>query len=313
MDTISDFDLNDLTTFVRVVDTGSFSAAASQLGLTKSAVSKQVSRLEQALRARLLNRSTRQMSLTEVGQAVYQHGCRVVEQASAIRNEVAGMQTSPSGLLRVSTSFAFGNMHLNALLPEFMERYPDVQIMLHLNDRYVDLVEEGYDLLIRLTDKLNHMTVVARSLAELRFVLVASPQYLKKHGMPLSLDSLASHRCLTNSNSTTSNAWLFECDKKIHTAKINSVLAINSSESLRVAMLSGVGIALLPTFAVGQDIKAGRATALLPSYTPLSVFGTQIYAVYLKNRFLAPKVRVFIDYLIEKIGDPPYWDFSGCD
>jgi DNA-binding transcriptional LysR family regulator len=309
MDTMTRFDLNGLATFVKVVECGSFSAAARQLGQTKSAISKQVTSLENSLRVRLLNRSTRQLSLTEVGQVVYQHGCRIADSALAIRMDAAGMQSKPSGLLRVSTSFAFGNMHLNAFLPEFMERYPDVQIALNLNDRYVDIVEEGYDLLIRLTDKLNHMSSVARPLADLRFVLVAAPKYLKTYGVPQALGDLAEHRCLTNSNSVTANTWSFQVDGKTVTCKINSVLAINSSESLRVAMLAGVGIALLPTFAVGQDIKDGTAVVLMRKYTPLSVFGTKIYAVYLQNRFLAPKVRVFIDFLVEKIGDRPYWDF----
>lgn len=301
-------DFNDALAFVRVVDIGSFSGAAISLATSKSAISKQVSRLEHSLKTKLLNRSTRQLSLTEIGHAVYQHAVRMLEESKAIEATVAGMQAGPSGTLRVSTSMAFGNMHLAGMVPEFMERYPDIQLTLNLNDRYVDLVEEGFDVVLRLTSTLKMLSVVARPIADIRYALVASPSYIKQRGTPHRLERLSEHRCLTFGDSNTANLWNFVVKGEQLAVRVNSVLSVNSSPSLRTAMLSGAGIALLPTFVVGADIQRGDAKLILPSAQPVGQFGNQLYAVYLQNKFLPPKIRVFIDFLIEKIGPKPYWD-----
>lgn len=308
MDTIKHFNLNELATFVAVADAGSFSSAAIAMGIKKAAVSKQIARLEADLNTRLLHRSTRRLSLTEVGQEVYWRASRIVEEAGEIAMTVAGRQLKPVGALRVSTSTVFGNLHLAGLLPEFMDRYPEVQVLVNLNDRYVDLVEEGLDVVLRLTSQLNLQTAVARPIAALRYVLVACPAYLERHGTPDSLEALPTHRCMALRSSGASLTWEFVRDGKPLAVKVPCALTVNSSESLHAAMLSGGGIAILPSFVVGPDLRDGRAVRLLPDYTPAALFGSHLYAVYLENRFLAPKVRVFIDYLIEKIGENPYWD-----
>jgi DNA-binding transcriptional LysR family regulator len=308
MSPIKRYSLDDLSTFVAVVDAGSFSAAANSLGTNKSAVSKQISRLELALQTRLLNRSTRRLSMTEVGQEAYLHALRIVEEASHVEMKVAKSQGKPTGLLRISTSTVFGNVHVAGMLSEFMERYPEVQVVLNVNDRYVNLAEDGFDVVLRMTKEVNLMSAIARPLARLRYALVASPSYLARYGAPATLDALSSHRCLTLNQRTTATQWDFFLDHKPVSIKVNSVLAINSSESLRICMLNGSGIALLPTFAVGRDIQSGHAVALLSEYQPAGFLGDYVYAMYLENRFLTPKVRVFIDYLIEKIGEKPYWD-----
>ena len=305
---IKQYSLDDLSTFVAVVDAGSFSVASKLLGTNKSAVSKQISRLELALQTRLLNRSTRRLSMTEVGHEVYLHALRIVEEANNVEMKVANSQEKPTGLLRISTSTVFGNLHIAGLMSEFMERYPDVRVILNLNDRYVNLAEDGFDVVLRMTRDVNLMSAIARPLAKLQYALVASPSYIARYGAPATLDSLPSHRFLTLGQSTSATNLDFLLNDKPVSIKVNSVAAINSSESLRICMLNGSGIALLPTFVVGRDIQSGQAIPLLPEYRPVGLFGDYLYAVYLENRFLTMKVRVFIDYLIEKLGEKPYWD-----
>ena len=301
-------DFADIWAFVRVVETGSFSEAARQTGSTKASISKAVARLEHALQVKLLNRSTRRIALSEAGRAIHPHAQRMVDAGKVIEATVAGLQTGPTGTLRVSTSMAFGNSQLAALLPEFMARYPDVRVVLGLTDRHVDLVEEGIDVALRLAPKIDLMSAVARPIAPLHYVLAAAPAYIDRYGMPVSLDALAGHRCLTFGDSGPAATWHFESEGALVQFKPASALVINSSAPLREAMLGGAGIALLPTFVVGQDIQAGRAVHVLPGLRPLGMFGTQVAAVYLHDRFLPQKVRVFIDYLLEKMGERPPWD-----
>ncbi|WP_312511262.1 LysR family transcriptional regulator [Massilia sp.] len=301
-------DFADIWAFVRVVDTGSFSQAARQVGSTKAAVSKAVARLEGALQVKLLNRSTRCIGLSEAGRAIHAHAQRMVDEARAIEATLAGMQAGPSGTLRVSTSMAFGNSQLASLLPEFMARYPAVRVVLNLSDRHIDLVEEGIDVALRLTPKIDLMSAVARPVAPLRYVLAASPGYIERSGMPPDLDALDAHRCLTFADSGPGATWNFERDGIALAFRPAAALAINSSQMLREAVLGGAGIAMLPTFVVGEDIRSGRAAQVLPALRPVGMFGSQVSAVYLHDRFLPQKVRVFIDYLLEKMGEHPPWD-----
>jgi len=301
-------DFSDIWAFVRVVDAGSFSEAARQMGTTKASISKAVARLEAALQVKLLNRSTRRIGLSEAGRDIHQHALRMVDESRAIEAAAAGQQAGPGGTLRVSTSMAFGNAQLAALLPEFMARYPDVRVVLSLQDRYVDLVEDGIDVALRLSPKIDLMSAVARPVAPLNYVLAASPAYLERFGTPADLAALQAHRCLTFGDTGAAGIWQF--DGANGAVQINpvSALAINSSQALRDAMLGGAGVALLPTFVVGEDIRTGRAVHVLPSLTPRGMFGSHVLAVYRENRFLPQKVRVFIDFLLEQFGDQPQWD-----
>lgn len=290
---------SDVWTFVRVVDSGSFSEAARQMGTTKANVSKQVANLEKNLHAKLLNRSTRKLGLTEAGSAIYQNALRLLEEARALEATAAGLQTGPGGTLRVSASMAFGTTCLAGLLPAFMERYPDIRVVLSLTDRYVDLVEENIDVALRLASRIDTLSVVARPIAGIRYVLAAAPAYLEQHGTPQSTEDLAMHRCLTFGASGAPVTWQFEDAGGTVNVNVDSALAANSSVALHLAMLRGGGIALLPTYVVGDDLRSGAAVQLLPELTPKGFSGDQLYAVYLENRFLPPKVRVFIDYLVE--------------
>ncbi|QNA98846.1 hypothetical protein G4G31_08435 [Massilia sp. Se16.2.3] len=207
----------------------------------------------------------------------------------------------------MTTSMAFGNAQLARLLPEFMARYPDITVVMNLNDRRVDLVEEGFDIALRLTAQVDLQTAVARPVGRLRHALVAAPGYLACRGRPQTLADLRDHQCIVFGESRSAT-WTFMVDGERSPLKVVGALAANSSQSLRMAMLGGAGIALLPTYIVGEDIAHGRAERLLPDVQPLGLFGDQLYAIYLQDRFLPPKVRVFIDFLVEKIGEHPEWD-----
>ena len=295
-------DFADVWTFVRVADSGSFSEAARQMGTTKANVSKQVANLEKNLHAKLLNRSTRKLGLTEAGSAIYQNALRLLEEARALEATAAGLQTGPGGTLRVSASMAFGTTCLAGLLPAFMERYPEIRVVLSLTDRYVDLVEENIDVALRLASRIDMLSAVARPIAGIRYVLVAAPAYLAQHGTPTSIEELEKHRCLTFGSSGAQVTWQFDGTDGTASVKVDSALAINSSVALHLAMLRSGGIALLPAYVVDEDLRSGAAVQLLPAWTPQGYAGDQLYAVYLENRFLPPKVRVFIDYLIETVG-----------
>lgn len=308
MSEIKPRDFSDIWAFVKVVESGTFSEAARQMGSTKANVSKQIARLERSLKTRLLNRSTRRISLSEAGLEIYQHALRITDEAKAIEAKIAGLQKGPSGTLRVSTSMALGNTQIAELLSEFTERYPDVRVVLNLTDRFVDLVEEGFDVALRLAPKINMMSAVARPIAPLKYVLVAAPSYVQRFGAPSDIDAINLHRCLTFGESGAASTWSFDQDGTTVQIKVDSALAVNSSQALRTIVLSGGGIALLPTFVIGDDIRAGRAVHILPAVKPVGMFGTHLYAVYLQNKFLPQKVRVFIDFLIEKMGERPPWD-----
>lgn len=309
--------LEDLQAFARVVDARGFSGAARLLGTTKSAVSKQISRLEEQLGTRLLHRTTRSVSPTAEGRAAYEHALRLLDGSLALETELAGRRDEPRGVLRLSTSTAFGNLQFTALMAEFCARHPQLDIVLGLNDRYVDLAEEGFDVVMRLTSKPSD-GLVARRLAPIRYLLCAAPAYLAAAGEPKAVADIAAHRCLRFGYLQSPDRWRFRHGKRGEEAEVEtrgalrfeSGLTANSSESLRIAALAGMGLAVLPTYAVGADLRAGRLEAVLPEWQPIGGLAdaATLYAVYLPSRHPAPKVRALIDFMLEKMGDVPPWD-----
>jgi DNA-binding transcriptional LysR family regulator len=229
MATMEPRDFSDIWAFVRVVETGSFSEAARRMGTTKANISKQVARLEKTLHAKLLHRSTRKLGLTEAGGAIFQHGLRMIEEAKALEATAAGLQAGPGGTLRVSASVAFGTSCLAGLLPAFMERYPDVRVVLNLADRYVDLVEEGIDVALRLAPRIDAPNLVARPIAPLRYVLAAAPAYLAQHGTPSRVEDLRAHRCLGFGTSGAPLTWEFDGAGGKTSIRLDTALAANSS------------------------------------------------------------------------------------
>ncbi|MCH8037974.1 MAG: LysR family transcriptional regulator [Proteobacteria bacterium] len=298
-------DLSAMAVFARVVEMESFSGAARALGLSKSAVSKRVGRLEDRMGLRLLNRTTRRLSLTEAGAAFYQGCRRVVAEAEAAERAVSRLASAPRGRLKVNAPMSFGVRHLAPALPDFMARYPELNVDLTLNDRVVDLVEEGFDLAIRIA-RLAESSLIARRLAPNRLVLCAAPSYLAAHGAPRAVEDLKDHACLLYSYQTAGDAWRLCGPGGERRLAVTGRLRINNGDALLAAALGGLGVALLPCFICGQDLRAGRLIQVLPAWSGPA--DTAIAAVYPASRNLSPKVRVFVDFLTERFSGTPYWD-----
>jgi DNA-binding transcriptional LysR family regulator len=297
--------LSDIAVFVQVVRSGSFTSAAERLELSKSVVSKYVTRLEDRLGARLLNRTTRRLSLTEVGQTLFersQHARDEIEEAEA---EVSRLQGEPRGELRLNCPMSFGILHVAPLLPAFQARYPELNVDMVLDDRQVNLVEEGYDLAIRIGE-LADSSLVARRLAPCRHLICASPKYLARHGVQRTPDELQTHQALIYRYQDSPSEWhLIAPDGQSLQVPIRASLQMNNSLALREALLQGAGLTLTPSFVVGADIRAGRLSQVLGDHRALEL---SIHAVYPQRKHLSPKVRVFVDYLAERIQAPPHWE-----
>ncbi len=297
--------LTDIAVFVKVVDSGSFTAAAEQLKMSKSVVSKYVTRLENRLGARLLNRTTRRLSLTEVGHIFYarsQRGLQELEEANA---EVFRLQSAPRGTLRLNTPMSFGILHIAPALSDFLSRYPELSVDMNMDDRKVDLVEEGFDLAIRISD-LPDSSLVARRLGPCRHIVCAAPEYLQRHGVPRTPKDLRKHNTITYKYQASPNQWHFLTAEGGHiSVPVSGSIQMNNSLALRETLLRGVGITLTPTFVVGADITAGRLQPVLSNY---HTHVLSIYIVYPQRRHLSPKVRAFIDFMAARISDSPYWE-----
>lgn len=299
--------LTGMAVFAKVVEAKSFSAAAQRLGISKSAVSKQVARLERSLKARLLNRTTRRLSLTEVGAAFYEHCARMLAEAEAAELAVSRLHAEPRGVLKVTVPAAFGHLHIAPAIPDFIARHPDVAVQIVMNDRTVDLVEEGFDVAIRMTHE-QAPNVVARRLAPVRWAVCAAPGYLKQHDTPRAPRDLDRHNCLFYSFLESSSEWRFASKAGETAVRVTGNFTVNNSEALREAVLKGLGIALLPTFTVGADLRERRLQQVLGDYRAHGTFGSDVYAVYLPTRYLSPKVRAFVDFFVERFSPEPYWD-----
>jgi len=301
MDTI-----DGMRTFVAVVRDGSFTAAAQRLGISPQLASKYVGQLEERLGARLLNRSTRRLSLTEAG-AAYNERCReVLADIDAMENAIGDMTTTASGVLRVNAPMSFGITHLAAAAAGYQRENPAVSVELTLNDRYVDIVSEGYDLAIRI-GRLEVSTLVARQLAPVRVVTCAAPAYLSAHGAPATPQDLANHNCLIYSYSQDPRHWHYSRDGEDHSVLVDGAFSSNNGDALRLAALAGAGIIAQPAFIVGNDIRNGDLAVVLEDYE-LPELG--LYAVYAHRQYLSAKVRSFVDFLPGYFGSPPYWDLA---
>lgn len=298
--------LSEMEAFVSVVDQGGFTDAARKLGMSKSAVSKHVSALEARLGARLLNRTTRRVNPTEIGLAYYDRATVVLSGAVEADEMVNAMQTAPRGALRVSTPVNFGISQVSGLVGEFLKEYPEVSVNMVLEDRFVELVAEGFDVAIRI-GTLEDSSLRARKLAETSAHLVASPDYLRSAGAPETIDDLSDHTLLHYSNFSTGNFWRLKSKKggERH-VRVGGRLTANNGDSLRRAAESGLGIALLPSFLLGDSVQNGRLVRILPDME-LDLLG--IYAVYPPGRYTQPKLRAFIDFLAERLKGrgPDHW------
>ena len=287
--------LTEMEAFATVVDQGGFTDAAKKMGISKSAVSKHISSLEARLGARLLNRTTRRVSPTEIGLAYYDRARRVLSDAGEADALVASMQSAPAGLLRLSVATDFGVNHLSPILGDFLQQFPDITVNMVLNNRYVELISEGFDMAIRMGD-LEDSSLRARKLTETQMRKIAAPSYIEKHGRPTRLDDLNSHKLLHYSNQASGNAWKITApsgeERQIRSA---GWLSVNDGQSLLNACIAGLGIAYLPSFLYANAMEQGQVVDVMPD---LPIERTGIYAVYPPGRFTQPKVRAFIDFLV---------------
>lgn len=296
---------------VRVVESGSFAEAARRMGVSAPMVTKYIGHLEQSLGSRLLNRSTHSLSLTDSGHAYYQRCVQLledVEEAEAIAGAQSG---TPRGSLRMSVSSDFGVNHLGPVLLEYSRQYPDVRIEVSVSNHLVDLVEEGFDLAVRITTQLR-TNLVARRLATSRLIACAAPSYLKEHDAPRSPDDLAHHNCLSFSDPTlATEQWRFEKDGHSAVVKATGSLRASSNELLKLAALQGQGIVLQPSFNVSQELRAGT---LVPVLTDYDAGELGIFVVYPNRKHQTAKVRSFIDTLVgrwgESANEDPFWKVS---
>lgn len=294
--------VQEMTSFVAVVDAGSFVAAADATGQSKAAVSRHVGDLEQRLSTRLLQRTTRRLSVTLEGQAFYARCKELLAAIDEAEAELLSTRSEPTGLIRINAPLTFGVLHLAPLWGHFCEENRKTTLDITLTDRVVDLIEEGYDLAVRIS-RLPSSTLVSRKLASSRMRLCASNAYLEKHGAPQRPSDLASHRVISYTYLATQDEWQFTGPDGAESARINARIHTNNGDTCRRAALDHQGIVLQPDFLVGDDLKRGLLTELMPSYRAIE-FG--IYAVYPSRKYLPLKLRRLVDFLAESFREPPW-------
>lgn len=296
--------IQSVRVFLAVARHGGFTAAAEETGISKAACSKHVARLETELGVRLLNRSTRSVSLTEAGAAYRDRMRDILAEIDETEAAVAELNTEPRGQLRVMAPISYGSFHLARAIAEFQTRYPRVAIDLVLVDRPADLVEEGIDVAIHVGD-LPDSNTVARVLAHVRVVVCGAPDYLKRAGVPESPEQLAQHNCLVYAPRHPAGTWQFRAGGRHLEVAVSGNFRSTAGEALRIAAVQGCGLVQLPTYMVGLDIQAGRLAPVLEAFEPQP---RPITALFLHRRYLSAKVRAFVDFLQERYQPVPYWE-----
>jgi len=291
--------------FAAVAAKGSFTRAADALDTSPANVTRYVQELEAHLGARLINRTSRRLSLTESGQALYERVRAILDDAAEAEAIAASATLEARGRLRINAPLSFGIRHLAPLWPAFVARHTGVELDVDLVDRVVDLVEEGYDLAIRIS-RGGSQSAVGRRLAASRNIVCASPDYIARRGAPHSLEELQQHDCVVYSLSSMSDEWrLHDAAGREHAVKVRPVMTANNGDTCRAAALAGLGVIWQPTFLIGDDLRAGRLIPLLPGYRMTDI---DILAVYPSRRHLSAKVRVMVDFLAEAFRGQPAWD-----
>ena len=287
--------------FLTVVQTGSLSGAGRQSGLSPASVSRQITALEDDLGVRLLNRTSRRLSLTEAGQVYLERAERLLQDIDELRDSVSQMALKPRGTLRIQSRISLGTQHVAPMIPLFLAQYPDLKVDLWLTDNDLDLTEHGIDLAIR-TGDLSDSTLIGRRLASSPRVICASPEYWSEHGKPETPEAIIDHNCLTYrfEFGTAATLWQFRTDEgQSMNVQVNGNFQTNNGEALRVAALSGLGVAMLPAWSVKDHLKTGSLERVLSEYeTTVSDLDFGIYAVYLSRRNLSAKTRLFVDHLV---------------
>jgi len=296
--------IDHLKLFIRIAATQNISAAGNELGLSPAVASSYINKLEKSLGVRLLHRTTRQVSLTEEGKSFLPHAEDVLASVEAARSAVGAGETIPSGTLRIAAPASFARMHLVPALKDFTERYPNLTLDLRLSDTIVDMVEGGFDVAVR-NAELKDSNLIARRLAPDSRVLCASPDYISRHGVPATPDDIKNHHCITL---TGLEIWHFQTPFGDLGIRPNSQIRMDNGEAVRDACALGLGLTINSTWSAYELLAQGKLVTVLEDF-PL-VSNTAIWAVYPSSRLLAPKVSVFIEYLIQQFGPKPYWDYS---
>lgn len=285
--------------FTQVVSSGGFAAAARKMGLSRSAVNKLVIALENELDVQLLHRSTRVVTPTETGLAFHERCVEILASLEEAERSITQMHEEPRGKLRVSAPMSFGTMHLAPALADFLVQYPDLQVQLTLNDRFIDLIEEGFDVTVRIAKPQASASLIVHSLTSAQRVLCAAPDYLETHGTPTHPAELRHHSCLHYGPLAIEDKWTLIGPDGEQTIAVNGVLCSNNGEVLRDAAVRGLGITLLPTFIIGPELQQGTLQIVLPDYHPTELSISVIYPV---NRHLSTKVRLLVNFLQERFG-----------
>jgi DNA-binding transcriptional LysR family regulator len=294
-----------LRNFVSVVETGSISAAAERQRLAKSGVSRRLAELEQHLGVQLFRRTTRRMNLTDTGRSFYERARRLLDDLEEAELAVSSEHGALQGHIKLALPLSFGLGHLPPAIAEFMSRHPDLEIELDMNDRQVDLLQEGVDVAVRIAE-LDDSSLIARRLAPIRHVVCASPAYLARHGTPRSLEELRGHRCLVYSNLPEPEVWRCRLPNgEPGEVRLRPHMRANNGEMLALAAEAGQGLVLEPTFILYRSIRAGRLQPVLTDHAWREV---QAYAVYPRTRHLSRRVRALVDFLAERFAGEPYWD-----
>ncbi|MDG9886003.1 LysR family transcriptional regulator [Pseudomonas putida CSV86] len=286
----------DMRIFAQVMESGSFTAAADKLGLSKQFVSRRLMALEERLGVRLLNRSTRRLDPTPLGQSYYESSLRLLNEVEQVEQGIAGQTSEPRGTVRVSAPLSFAVAHLGCLLPEFLQRYPQVSVEVDLSDRSVDLLGEGYDLALRI-GVLEDSTLIARRLAAIDRVYCASPEYLERKGTPSRPDDLVNHECLPYGHGRQVQ-WRFLEQGKLRMVTVCGRMRANNGELLRDAAVKGMGITYLPTFIVGEALATGQLVPVLEDFVTEPL---QLSAVYPQHRQSARPVQALIEFMRERL------------
>ncbi|MCD0503384.1 LysR family transcriptional regulator [Bordetella petrii] len=294
--------LTALRVFRNVVQLNSFAGAARHMQLSPAAVSKNIGELEAHLGVRLLNRTTRRMSLTEAGTRYYQQITRILDDLDEAGQSLATLRANPSGVLRVSAPMSLTLTRLSAAIPAFLQAYSDLSLDLHLEDRRVDIIQEGFDVAIRGSDQLEDSSLVARPLTVLPHVLCGAPAYFERHGAPRSPEALRHHNCLRFTLSGHADEWAFRRGGQTLRIPVRGRYQVNSSLAVRDALRAGFGLSLVPRTYVEDDLRQGRLRAVLEDW---SMVDTYLYAVYPSRRHLVPKVRAFVDFVVGELQRPP--------
>lgn len=289
--------------YCSVVENDSLADAARKMNVSPSVVSKHLSALEDHLGVRLLNRTTRRLSITEEGAAYYERCKQIITDVAEAEIEVSSAHTAPRGLLKITAPVTFAHRHLTPHLPKFLDMFPEVEVQVQVNDRVVDLVDEGIDLAIRIS-QLKDSSLIARRLAPNRRYIAATPEYLERNGTPKSVDDLKDHRLITWPPGNPLNDWHFLIDGVDRIIKVKGAIAVNEGDAILTTLLAGGGLGMTQEFLAGPFVKEKK---LVPLLEEIVREDNPIYAVYPSSRHLSPKVRAFVDFLVKTYGPKPYW------